>query len=322
MKSIYFVAPSFGVNIPYYKKRFNKALKNLESRGYDITIGPNVYLAKDKAASNTAILRAKEINDAFKSNPDIVWSVAGGEVMIEMLEYVDFDIIKKSNSIFVGFSDNTNLTYTITTILDKETIYGVSAPALSTIEYDSLDTLEMINGKNEFIGYKNWQYEYNNPNPIHKYEFDRYTKMIPINYTKPLKGKIIGGCLDCLISLCGTKFDNTVNYMKNHKNEGIIFFMEACDLNSISLIRGLTQLKYAGWFDLVDAFIIGRSNNINDKSFNISMIEAYKRVLLPFNKPMILDCPIGHLSPTLPIKLGSNVEITYNRNNIKFNFKD
>ena len=64
MKSIYFVAPSFGVNIPYYKKRFNKALKNLESRGYDITIGPNVYLAKDKAASNTAILRAKEINDA------------------------------------------------------------------------------------------------------------------------------------------------------------------------------------------------------------------------------------------------------------------
>ena len=144
--------------------------------------------------------------------------------------------------------------------------------------------------------------------------------MISINFNYA-KGRIIGGCLDCLIGLCGTKFDNTVNYMKKHKDEGIIFFMEACDLNSVMLIRGLTQLKYAGWFDLVDAFIIGRSFNYFNKSFGVSMIDAYKMILEPFNKPIILNAPIGHLSPTLPIYVGKKVEVSFEKNTLKFKYE-
>ena len=320
MKRIYFVAPSFGVNIKYYKTRFNKALENLKELGYECIIGDNVYKAEGIIASNTPALRGKEINDAYKSNSDIIWSVGGGEVMVQMLEYVDFDLIKNSNSIFVGFSDNTNLVYLIATMLDKYAIYGCNAPSMSTIEYDSLDTLNMINDKKEFIGYKRWQLKYDNPKPVHKYEFDKRTKMISINFNYA-KGRIIGGCLDCLIGLCGTKYDNTVNYMKKHKDEGIIFFMEACDLNSVMLIRGLTQLKYAGWFDLVDAFIIGRSFNYFNKSFGVSMIDAYKMILEPFNKPIILNAPIGHLSPTLPIYVGKKVEVSFEKNTLKFKYE-
>ena len=321
MKKIYFVAPSFGVNLTYYKKRFNKAIKNLTELGYEYTIGDNVYKGEGVVASNTPELRGKEINDAFMSDASIVWSVGGGELMIQILEYVNFDVIKNSNAIYVGFSDNTNLVYTITTLLDKPTIYGVNAPSLSTIQYDSKDTLDLINGKKEFIGYPKWQYEFKNPNPIYEYEFDRKAKMIPINYNNPINGILIGGCLDCLIGLCGTKYDNTVNYMKKHKNDGIIFFMEACDLNSLMLIRGLTQLKYAGWFDLVDAFIIGRSYNYNDKTFGVNMIKAYKMVLEPLNKPIILDAPIGHFNPTLPIMLGKKAEVSYKRNRLKIKYE-
>ncbi len=321
MKKIYFVAPSFGVNLSYYKRRFNKAIKNLSKLGYEYIIGENVYEAKGVVASNTPILRAKEINDAFKSDANIVWSVGGGELMVEILEYVDFNIIENSNKVFVGFSDNTNLTYTITTMLDIPSIYGVNAPQLCVIEYDSKDTLDMINGKKEFVGYPKWQLEYNDVKPIHHYEFDKKTKMIPINYTKEVKGRIIGGCLDCLVGLCGTKFDNTKEYINKHKEEGIIFFMESCDLNSIMLIRALTQLKYAGWFDNVKLFIIGRSFRYNDKSFNVSMIDAYKKVLEPLGLPIILNCPIGHLSPSLPIYLGKKVEVSYNRNRLKLKYE-
>ena len=109
--------------------------------------------------------------------------------------------------------------------------------------------------------------------------------------------------------------------MKKHKNDGIIFFMEACDLNSLMLIRGLTQLKYAGWFDLVDAFIIGRSYNYNDKTFGVNMIKAYKMVLEPLNKPIILDAPIGHFNPTLPIMLGKKAEVSYKRNRLKIKYE-
>ena len=66
---------------------------------------------------------------------------------------------KNKNKLFVGFSDNTNLTYTITTICDIESIYGTNAPSYYNLDYDALDTWDMLHGKKEFKGYKKWQLE-------------------------------------------------------------------------------------------------------------------------------------------------------------------
>ena len=71
----------------------------------------------------------------------------------------------------------------------------------------------------------------------------------------------------------------------------------------------------------VNAFLIGRSNNYFDKSFNLSMTDAYLNVLLPFNKPIILDMDLGHRSPSIPMKNGAKAKVTYNRNNIKFEYE-
>lgn len=307
---IYLVAPSFGCTTSPYKERLKEAIKTLKKEGYKIKEGKNIYLDKGIVSSNTPINRANEIHDAFKSKSDAIISVGGGELMVEMLEYINFDLIKNNPKWFMGFSDNTNLTYTITTICDIETIYGVNAPSLCLLKYDSKDSLDMLMGKTEFIGYKNWQYEDLDETPIHPYKFDKKTNIIAYNYS-PMKGRIIGGCLDTLITLCGTKFDNTINYINKHKQDGIIFFMEACDLNSISLRRALIQLKYAGWFDNVNGFIIGRSNNYYDETFNETMTKSYIDILSQFKKPILLDCPIGHKGPTLPIRVGALCEIKY-----------
>ena len=315
---IYLVAPSFGATISPYKERLAVAIKTLKKEGFKVKEGKNIFLGKGIVSSNTPEARAKEIHQAFESKADLVLSVGGGELMMEILEYIDFDIIKNNPKWFMGFSDNTNLCYTITTICDIETVYGVNAPSMAIVEYDSKDALDVLMGKTTLRGYDKWQYEDLDETPIHNYKFDRNTKIIPYNYS-PMKGRIIGGCLDCLIALCGTKYDNTKNYIKNHKDEGIIFFMEACDLNSISLRRALLQLKYAGWFDNVDGFVIGRSNNFDDETFGETMNKSYIDILSTFNKPILLDCPIGHREPTLPIRVGSLVEITYDTNiNIKY----
>lgn len=319
---IYFVAPSFGVTTSPYKERFKKALRNFDNLKYEYQIGDNVYKAKDKASSNTRILRAKEIMDAYNSDSDIIWSVGGGEVMVEILEHLDFNQIKAHpKKVFVGFSDNTNLTFTIPTLTDIPAIYGVNAPSICMLEYDSKDTLDMLNGKKTFKTYGKWQLEDLDEAPVHPYQFDMKSKIKAYNYIEPLNGRLIGGCLDVLVGLCGTKFDNVVNYNNKHKDDGIIFFMEACDLNSISVIRALTQLKNAGWFDNVSAFIIGRSLNYYDKSFGISMKDAYLRVLAPLNKPIILDADLGHLSPSIPIYVGKKAKVTYNRNRLTFEYE-
>ena len=317
---LYLVAPSFGCTTSPYKERLKEAIKTLKHEGYKIKEGKNIFQAKGIVSSNTPKERAKEIHDAFLSKADAIISVGGGELMVEILEYIDFDLIKKNPKWFMGFSDNTNLTYTITTICDIETIYGVNAPSMAILEYDSKDALEILKGKREFIGYDGWQYEDLDETPIHHYKFDRKTKIIPYNY-KPMTGRLIGGCLDCLVGICGTKYDNTVNYINKHKEDGIIFFMEACDLNSISLRRALTQLKYAGWFDNVDGFIIGRSNNFMDESFGEPINKSYIDILSPLNKPILLDSPISHRSPTLPIRVGAKAEVTFD-GNIKIKYLD
>ena len=311
---LYLVAPSFGATTSPYKERLKEAIKVLKREGYIVYEGANIFKALGVVSSNTPEKRAKEIHDAFLSDSTAVLSVGGGELMIEMLEYIDFNIIKNNPKWYMGFSDNTNLTYTITTICDIETIYGISAPNFANFpfEYDVLDSLRMLKGENKFIGYKKWVYEDLDTTPFHPYKFDKKTKIIPYNYS-PMQGRIIGGCLDCLEGLCGTKYDNTVNYINAHKNEGIIFFMEACDLNSVSLRRALIHLKYAGWFDNVSGFIIGRSYNFDDETFGETMNKSYLDILSVFNKPILLDCPIGHRAPSLPIRVGGLVKITYDK---------
>ena len=317
--NIYLVAPSFGTTTTPYKERMQKALEILKKINANVTIGENVFKAELNYASNTAKARAKEIMDAFKSDSNIIWSVGGGEAECQILEYLDFEEIKKqTKKWFIGYSDNTFLIYTLTTICNLEAIYGPHAPSLYMypFKYDILDTIEMLKGKKEFIGYKSFDLT-NSDEIFPKYHFNKRKIITPYNYKKPFEGTLLGGCLDCLTVLCGTKYDNTINYIKDKK---IIFYLEACELTSISITRALFQLKNAGWFTNISGFLIGRSLNYYDKSFGMTPQEAYIEALKEFNVPILLDIDLGHISPALPIRNGANAKISYINDNIKIEY--
>lgn len=319
--TISIVAPSFGCSNRKYKTRLKTSIENFKKEISNVNIGPNCFINKGVAASADPKERAREVMDAFTSNSDAIISAGGGEVMSQILEYIDFEIIKKNPKWFVGFSDNTNLTYTITVNTEIETIYGTNAPGYYNypFEYDSLDTWEMLKGKNVFYSYKEWQYK-SSTKILAPYKFDMKTKIFKYNYKNPFEGRLIGGCLDCLAGLCGTKADNTINYIEKNKDEGIIFFLEACDYNSVGIIRALTQLKNSGWFKYVKGFVIGRSMHFNDRSFGVTPRKAYLEVLKDFNVPILLDVSLGHLDPSMPMRCGAYAKISIEKNNIKIEY--
>ena len=148
------------------------------------------------------------------------------------------------------------------------------------------------------------------------------TKIIAKNYNKAFEGRLIGGCLDCLANICGTKYDKTKEYINLHQDEGIIFFLEACELSSIGIRRALFQLKNAGWFNNIKGFIIGRSMNYYDESFGTTPTQAYSDLLSDLNVPILLDIDLGHLSPSIPIRCGGYAKIEYKENNIFITYKD
>ena len=61
---------------------------------------------------------------------DVLISCGGGELMCEILDYVDFEVLKRAEpKWFMGYSDNTNLGLLLATICDTASVYGPNGPA-------------------------------------------------------------------------------------------------------------------------------------------------------------------------------------------------
>ncbi|MBQ6056632.1 MAG: LD-carboxypeptidase, partial [Treponema sp.] len=119
------VAPSFGVSGFPYEDRYFNAKKKLEALGYTIKEAEHLY-GIEKAASADGKTRAQEFMEMYLDDEvDFVISVAGGELMMEILPYIDFEKLRQARpKFFMGLSDNTNLTFTLPVLTDTAAIYG------------------------------------------------------------------------------------------------------------------------------------------------------------------------------------------------------
>ena len=130
---------------------------------------------------------------------------------------------------------------------------------------------------------------------------------------------LIGGCLDVLTHLAGTPFCKIKDFNKRYKDDGIIWYLESCDLNVIEQVRSVWFLKQNGWFENVKGFLIGRPLNpetIMDVDYKEGILEQLK----DFNVPVVFDVDIGHVAPSLPIFNGSvaKVKVKKGKGNIEF----
>lgn len=92
--TIGFVAPSFGCNIEPYRSAFENAQKVWTKEGYSLSLGPNVYEGCGIGISNTPEKCAQEFNEWYeKEDVDVLISCGGGELMCEILPYVDLSLI-------------------------------------------------------------------------------------------------------------------------------------------------------------------------------------------------------------------------------------
>ena len=322
--TIGFAAPSFGCNIEPYKTAFDNAIKTFEKMGYKTLTGPNCYLGEGIGISNTPKKCADEINSFLCGNnneiTEALFSCGGGELMCEILDYIDFESIRKSKPIwYLGYSDNTNLTFLLPTLCDTAAIYSPCAPAYGMRKWHpSLeDTFSLLTGKTDSAhGYDKWEKESlkNEENPLEPYNVTEETIIKKFGKGKDDKriqftGRIIGGCLDCLSNLVGTKFDKVAEFNEKYKKDGLIWFMEACDLNPMAIRRAIWQLDHAGWFENVKAFLIGRPLCLDEEILGVDRYNAVYPLLEKYNVPIIMDLDIGHTAPMMPLVSGAKAEM-------------
>lgn len=359
-----FIAPSFGCSFSPYAEKFDSALKKLSELGYINVLGSNVRKSDGIGKSTKAVDCGAEINEFFLSdNCDVIMSCGGGETMCEDLAFVDFDKIKETGGKwYMGYSDNTNLTFLLPLLCDIAAIYGPSAPAFGMRDWHPSinDALELLKGrKRSFANYDGWEAEslVTEDNPLEPFNItmpykqlvvgaemdpDRLKNMhdsgktgesavqgknVPAENTVAVaegeisgrktgasagvsfSGRLMGGCLDCLVTLCGTKFDKVKEFNGRYKEDGVIWFLESCDLNPFGIRRAIWQLKNAGWFDNAKGFLIGRPGHIGENMWGLTCDAAAISMLRELELPIVLNVDIGHISPRIPIVSGGLAEV-------------
>ncbi len=356
--TIGFVAPAFGCNKEPYKSAFENAKRKLAGCGYRLDLGPNCYEDKGVGISNTPEECARELMEYYQSpENNALISCGGGELMCEILEYMDFDALKKAApKWFMGYSDNTNMTYLLATYCDTASIYGPNAPAFGMEPWHTSleDAMGLLTGeKNAVRGYDKWERESekSEENPLAPYHVTEKRVLKSFIGKKPVVweshtegtchntaaradvataddismaasceihfgGRLLGGCMDCLVNLLGTRFDKTHEFLGRYKEDGIIWFLEVCDLNVFAIRRAMWQMEQAGWFQYVKGFLIGRPLCFGQEMMGLTAYDAVLEAAGRKNVPVIMDVDLGHLPPMMPLIVGSRANVTVRGNDI------
>lgn len=345
--TIGFVAPSFGCSTEPYKSAFNHALDKFIGMGYRIELGPNCYAAEGIGISSTPEKCGDELTKYYCSRQnDVLISCGGGELMCGILDYLDFDLLKQAApKWYMGYSDNTNFTFLLTTMLDTASIYGPCAAAFGMEPWHVAihDAFQTICGKKLTVqGYPYWEKESlkDEEHPLVPFNTTEKTRYIIHNlnceedicrdndckqsdcdfFNIKLSGRLLGGCMDCLINLLGTGYDHVRKFNERYQSDGIIWFLEACDLNVMSIRRAIWQMEHAGWFQYVKGFIIGRPLHYGEEMMGLNQYTAITDLLSKYHVPIIMDVDLGHLPPAMPIICGSFANIKASEQHIEIEY--
>ncbi len=296
------ISPSSGL-AGLFPHRIERGIKLLEKQGFQVVLGKNAL--KKGQISGKPEERAEDLNN-FINDDEIkgILTTIGGDYSIQLLELVDFEGMKKSPKIFMGFSDITVLHLAFLKNSKVSTFYGPSLLSnfgevnpleftlksfIESTKRKSIDLHNVVEYTDEFI---DWSED--KPKTIFK-----KTKLTVLR-EGVAKGNLIGGCLPSILRTAGT------TVFPNFK-KGIVF-LELPEGNlpsdSYSLSEtdaDISQLIEMGFFENCKGLLFGIPYRYSDslkKQFHSLILERLKE----FDFPIIAELNFGHTDPiyTLP----------------------
>ena len=283
------------------------AKTNLEKQGFKVTFSKNCR-EKDAFISSSIKSRIDDLHEAFSDkNVKAILTVIGGFNSNQLLDYINYNLIKKNPKIICGYSDITALTNAITA---KSNLITYSGLHFSTwgmkkeFEYNLEYFKKCLMEKKEFEirpaktwSDDSWWKDQDNR------ELEKNYGFIAINKGRT-KGKIFGGNLCTFNLLQGTKF------MPNISNS--ILFIEDDDLTSdyfsVSFDRDLQSLIHQSNFKKVKGIVFGRFQKNTDMTLDklVCIIRNKKEIK---NIPIIANVDFGHTNPLVTFPIGGVVEM-------------
>ena len=256
-------------------------LEKLESILVEVGLVPvfTKYIYKDKFGRGVkAQDRAKELM-SFYENKEIkaIFDISGGDIANEVLDYLDFDVIKRNYKPFFGYSD---LTTVLNTLESQTNEVNYLYQILNIIENEEIRT----NFKNTFM--KNEQILFDV-----KWRFLQGSSV---------EGEVIGGNIRCFLKLVGTKYFPKV--------DNKVLFIEGLGTSVEGLITHLSQLKQMNVFCNISGLLIGTFTKI-EKEISVEELFELVKEYIPEHLPVVKTSEIGHAKDSKALKIGGMINI-------------
>jgi muramoyltetrapeptide carboxypeptidase len=236
--------------------------------------------------------RLDDLHGMFKdSEVDAVMCLRGGYGAAQLLDQIDYDLIRRNPKIFLGYSDITALHLAIHKKTGLVTFHGpmiVSEFTGYTQKYFNKALFEAAP-----IGVVTNPEGGNALRPSHMLRTIR-----PGTATGPL----VGGNLTLISTTLGTPYEI--------ETRGKILFLEDVDEQPYSIDGMLTQLRLAGKLDEAAGIIFGECANCRPSDYRpatvspFSLGEVIDNILGELKVPVLSGLTIGHTSDQATMPLG------------------
>lgn len=317
-KSIGIIAPADPVAGVCSEDTIKRGYEYLKKKGFSIIEGQSVKLLTQKHTAGTASVRIKDIHD-FVRRDDIgcIMAFWGGFNTNQLLDELDYELIRQNPKIFIGYSDMTALTSAITT---KTGLITFSGPAvISFAKPDPFDYTwnyfekMCIEPQGDIIiesskEYADDLYFLRRDND---YRIKKINDGIKIFNQGNAVGEVVAGNLQTLLILQGTQYLPDMI--------GKILFIEEDETSTPAHVdRFLYQCKQLGWFDKISGLAIGRFTEQSGFSVDDSLEDILKEYFSKVRFPVLYNVDFGHSDPLITIPNGGTAEINAEEKRITF----
>ena len=265
----------------------NASIALMEASGFNVKFGK--YVFEDTLGYGTSPeKRAADINWAFKDDEvKAIMCVKGGEDSNTILDYIDYEMIKKHPKIICGFSDNTSI---LNAIHEKTGLVTYHGPT-----FKSLTSWETGYAYKQFIK----TFAENTESLIMGEPEEKYTTIQAGQAT----GELVGGNLSLFTKLvCG-------KYAVNVQDK--ILFLEELGFEAAPEMvnSNIYYLKQNGVFDRIAGLWIGNYEHPS----KVSIEKIIKNAIGDEYKfPIIKSDNFGHIDKKIIIPIGTKAEINTN----------
>jgi len=291
---------------------------NLAKLGLKVSFGQHV-LEQDESMSSSLESRLQDLHEAFlDKNVKAIITVIGGFNSNQLLQHIDWKIIKNNPKIFCGYSDITVLHNAILAKANLATYYGPHYSTLSqklhldyTLEYfkkclfsaEPISIKPCSNWTDDL-----WYFDQDKREPI------KNEGWLLINEGEAT-GTIFGGNSNTLGLLKGTE------YFPKIKNS--ILFLEDDNLvgpmMAVEFDRTLQAFIHLPEFKFVKGIVIGRFQKASQMTTEkIKKIVKGKKELN--NLPVIANVEFSHIEPRLTVPIGGEAYLSAKEGEIKLEF--